>query len=173
MSVVLRQDSNAPFARGVPCPQCTRVYKNKNSLHFHLRYDCGETKNYNCDISDKEWCQSCDRYFKNRNSLAVHISRDCGKSKEHALVCPNCFKLYKNPKCLSVHKAQDCGKGKTFICSLCFREFRRKSQLKVHLKSRHGTPNFCKMEDTVGLSPHLEFMKQEEQKVVPSWHHPM
>lgn len=51
------------------CPNsyCSRSYKNKGSLSFHLKYECGRPPKYQCEI--------CRKPFHQKSNFTKHMKR--------------------------------------------------------------------------------------------------
>ncbi|VVC28713.1 Hypothetical protein CINCED_3A011968 [Cinara cedri] len=50
---------------GCPNSHCSRSYKNKGSLSFHLKYECGKPPEYQCPI--------CRKSFHQKSNLTKHL----------------------------------------------------------------------------------------------------
>ncbi|XP_054286050.1 sal-like protein 2 [Macrosteles quadrilineatus] len=48
------------------CEQCGKLYKQKGTLAFHLRYECGKEPQFSCDF--------CDYKAKRKTSLNSHVA---------------------------------------------------------------------------------------------------
>ncbi|XP_017783480.1 PREDICTED: gastrula zinc finger protein XlCGF44.2-like [Nicrophorus vespilloides] len=103
------------------------------SLYSHLNLDCEMT-------SSRFTCKECDGVFKRRFTLKSFFFLDGNR------VCPQCLKVYKNENTLHVHQAFDCGKMKTYSCTVCSYQSKRKYNLKQHFFKRHPTSNpyYCR-----------------------------
>lgn len=55
------------IAGRVPCPKCSKFYKNKNSLDVHLSRDCSRLKQYCCPL--------CSKGFKRKEHYRCHYVR--------------------------------------------------------------------------------------------------
>lgn len=50
-----------------PCSNCTSVFRQKRSLHTHLRYECGQPPRFKCPY--------CDLISKKTSNVQKHIRR--------------------------------------------------------------------------------------------------
>ncbi|XP_017783479.1 PREDICTED: zinc finger protein 425-like [Nicrophorus vespilloides] len=110
------------------CPNCSKMYKNAESLRCHLGKDCGKRNRFSCDV--------CEYYCSRRFELGNHMSRKHSivLPRKLKIVCLQCNRKYKNQNSLRVHMSLDCGKEKRITCPIC-RKFKtsRKFQLGVHM----------------------------------------
>lgn len=51
--------------------------------------------------------------------------------------CDVCQKHYKNYPSLWRHKKHECGQPKSFQCTYCYRYFRQRYDVKVHVRNLH------------------------------------
>ncbi|KAF7272321.1 hypothetical protein GWI33_014870 [Rhynchophorus ferrugineus] len=104
------------------------MYRSKTALNRHLRYDCGQEKQFVCHV------YGC----KYKAFQKVHLSNHL--AMRHVLdkfVCPYCWKEYKNKNTLKVHQAFDCRNCRKYDCPLCEFRCKRKYNLKQHIRKRH------------------------------------
>ncbi|XP_065209943.1 zinc finger protein 69-like [Planococcus citri] len=102
------------------CPlRCGRKYKYKWNLNQHLRYECGQEKQFKCTM--------CSKTFAHKRIIS------------DVFVCPNtCGRSYKYRAGLYQHLKYECGRAKQFQCFKCFKDFARRSSLKIHLSNVHS-----------------------------------
>ncbi|XP_054287658.1 zinc finger protein 567-like [Macrosteles quadrilineatus] len=63
------------------CQQCGRVYKQKSTLAFHLRYECGKEPQFSSPSQPQFPC-SCGRVYKQKTGLVQHQRYECGKEPQ-------------------------------------------------------------------------------------------
>lgn len=44
--------SDTMFEERLPCNQCSKTYKNRRSLYYHVRFECGKPKMFACEQCD-------------------------------------------------------------------------------------------------------------------------
>jgi hypothetical protein len=56
-----------PDILGFSCPKadCRKIYKSKNALYTHLKYECGMKPQFKCDL--------CTKSFKQPGSFKCHM----------------------------------------------------------------------------------------------------
>nr|XP_015834159.1 PREDICTED: zinc finger protein OZF isoform X42 [Tribolium castaneum] len=132
-----------------PCPECSKILCDKNSLAKHIKtIHRGEKGNYVCDICGKRVasstslrdhrkihtgeknfvCQECGKAFVKRELLVTHIRVHTG---EKPYQCTICHKAFSQCGTLQIHMRYHTGE-RPFTCDLCNRGFVTKSYLKDH-----------------------------------------
>ncbi|XP_065209939.1 zinc finger protein 37-like [Planococcus citri] len=92
------------------CRNCGRKYKHKQHLTFHLKYECGVSKKFKCNLCGKEFAQKSDGVTFRMENFATGMR----------FVCPNnCGKTYSSEASVKYHYRYECGKAKEFECSKC------------------------------------------------------
>ena len=113
-----------------PCPECDKVYQNKDSLTRHQRRH-GEDSMFKCDICHKE--------YETRGTLKTHI-----ETKHHRIPvgsCDVCGKKFYSDSGLKRHVRTHAGE---FVhkCTICepVRGFQEKHALEAHMVTSHNLP---------------------------------
>ena len=81
---------------GNMCPQCKRVFSQRNKLKQHMEIGQNKIKPYPCPDND------CIKAYRSKQSLRRHISNDHAEGDEP--VCELCGKEYKSKQLLRIHK---------------------------------------------------------------------
>lgn len=130
-----RQAKNKPQNK---CRLCRQNFESKNALTHHLDsyHAKGITKIFNCYLCKKAFTKK--RYFV-LHMNSVHVS-----AKRFSCSFAACSKSYRGKTALKRHTNAKHTKEIVFICTQCPKEFYRRCDLDVHLKSTHNRCNLCK-----------------------------
>ncbi|XP_026481481.1 zinc finger protein 836-like [Ctenocephalides felis] len=115
------QDSNVVWTdEGLmyQCQKCLKLYMHNQSVRRHLRYECGQERQFKCNI----WIQDLNYYGYEENSVF--------KKQQHQ--CNQCGKIYCSRGNVSRHKKYQCGVEPKFLCGFCPYRARLKSDLGKH-----------------------------------------
>nr|CAH7762015.1 unnamed protein product [Callosobruchus chinensis] len=94
------------------CSRCFKVYRHKQSLHKHVKFECGKTKTFVCCVF-------------------------LGKPVQAMYPCERCNKSYKAATSLRRHQKVECGKSKNIVCKYCNHRFYYKQDWRCHMFTRH------------------------------------
>ena len=152
----------------VPCPLCSKTYKNKQSLEAHMKLHNGTHARLNPD-NKRLACPECGKMFAFQNELTRHLRCHTG---EKPYACEVCHKAYPQKGSLDIHMRthtghrpfrcshDGCGKAfyhsshraahelthsaeKTVPCQLCSKMFRSQAHLNIHMKFHAGVRNYA------------------------------
>lgn len=84
------------------------------------------TKNFICNV--------CDKLFHSMKELGHHVS---DHADEWPYKCEFCVLLFRKPSALLEHRSNLHGVGKTYVCSVCTKEFVYLCNLKHHQEELH------------------------------------
>ncbi|XP_014607733.1 PREDICTED: longitudinals lacking protein, isoforms A/B/D/L-like isoform X22 [Polistes canadensis] len=76
------------------CPNCDRFYMRISCLKRHLRVECGQEPQYQCQI--------CQGWFKYKHNLSAHMKIHMEEPKHHCTICPK--KFYRRDKLVEHRK---------------------------------------------------------------------
>ncbi|XP_054287664.1 zinc finger E-box-binding homeobox protein zag-1-like [Macrosteles quadrilineatus] len=123
------------------CENCEKVYKHKQNLRKHQRYQCGDKWPFGCSF--------CDFRTKHKCSLQLHMKKH-PEAHVRALTrrlpvtdgkykCPSCKKAYKHKFILNRHIRYECGNLRPFACTMCPYSAKQKNTLKAHMFNKHNS----------------------------------
>nr|CAH7724011.1 unnamed protein product [Callosobruchus chinensis] len=112
------------------CKKCGKVLSSLVALRRHLNMhkeaeNKRENKQHNCPV--------CTKIFKSEDTLLGHLKRD-----HTARACDICDKWLSSAASLRNHKNVVHKEAKPFCCTICEKRFKRKADLKVHLRTHSG-----------------------------------
>ncbi|XP_033825175.1 PR domain zinc finger protein 2 [Periophthalmus magnuspinnatus] len=122
------------------------------------------TKNFICNV--------CDKLFHSMKELGQHVADHAGKWQYK---CEFCLLLFEKPSDLLEHRSSLHGVGKTYVCSVCTKEFVYLCNLKHHQEELHPGQQCTHTEEEKGklrpqnynnISKDNKLNAQEETKVV-------
>ncbi|KAG8259334.1 hypothetical protein J6590_014803 [Homalodisca vitripennis] len=126
------------------CNQCGSEYKQKYSLTFHQRHECGKDPQPSGERPSS--LTSC----VNTNSLSLGPTWPLNTRQTSSNAVPMCFyvetqqkfacicgRVYKQKTGLQQHQRLECGKEPQFACHLCSYKAKRKTSLNSHLLFKH------------------------------------
>jgi KRAB domain-containing zinc finger protein len=154
----LRHKRLVHFSTRIECKICQQTFKTDYELGIHLAnsnhapksFDfkfCPEKldSNNELDAHKKSFhknklkfeCSHCEERFETKKSIASHILRI--HKKTHS--CHHCKKLFGSKSSLNEH-LNSCKKDKTHIfkCTICFRDYTTRQDLKMHYINAHLNP---------------------------------
>ncbi|XP_033231821.1 zinc finger protein 737-like [Belonocnema kinseyi] len=112
------------------CKTCARSYKNKQSLTYHRKFECGVMPQFSCKL--------CSKQFKRKYNMNEHIRREHYKTRHN---CDECARSYKWPESLAEHKSLVHAAVKPqFVCDFCSYKFNKKVYLIKHMNVVHSGP---------------------------------
>ncbi|GAB0096970.1 Zinc finger C2H2 superfamily [Sergentomyia squamirostris] len=135
------------------CPQCGVKYKKRSALRAHQK-ECGRGAQ----------CPLCPKIVTQKRNLPKHIERHAkddywgdyyyiaqfadstlGKQDRNSVnqfTCRKCGRSYSSRSIMLRHMNHECGVEKKIFCNICHRRFRRKWNLKQHIKRLHPNQPF-------------------------------
>lgn len=132
----IRLDHKGTITPTIKCSKCPKVFLYPSKLEAHCKK---AHKTYKCDHQD---CMSSDISFEKWSLLLQH------KASNHPLKCPKCpLKTFKTSQGLKKHtKLKHFSIPKstthTHICAVCAQSFKRPSDLKLHVDTKHNLKRF-------------------------------
>ncbi|KAK9893015.1 hypothetical protein WA026_023228 [Henosepilachna vigintioctopunctata] len=80
------------FPRIHRCQNCSKTYRHQQSLHRHMKYECGKMPLFSCPVArygpNNYECSTCGRSYKVARSLWRHQKYEC--QKEPCFGCTVC-----------------------------------------------------------------------------------
>ncbi|KAF2903539.1 hypothetical protein ILUMI_02650 [Ignelater luminosus] len=65
-----RAISKVPWSSGgYQCKQCFKIYRHKQSLHTHVKFECGKDPTFDCPVED------CAYRAKRKGHLKMHMNK--------------------------------------------------------------------------------------------------
>ena len=149
------------FSAPLKCSHCDRSFGTRRELTRHILFHnntvmcevCSQHKKTKHDKTFRYNCtyRNCDNMYNNKANLMAHMNSHmnvkpyccmtCDKSfsgrsgmKYHQVHCDKSFSGRSGMKYHQVH----CGQDKTIICTQCNKTFRRRANLKEHIRYKHG-----------------------------------
>ena len=111
---------------GYWCSKCGKDFSDKSNLSRHVRSQ-HDGVTYSCDM--------CDYIGKQSTNLNYH--KKSKHSETNPFACPKCDKTFSDGSNLGRHiKSQH--EGVVYPCNVCEYKAKQTTQLKAHIKSRHG-----------------------------------
>ncbi|XP_037025277.1 zinc finger protein 600-like [Bradysia coprophila] len=175
--------------RGFKCQICTGLFIKNSDLKAHMKIhdeeDASADSSITCDICDKAFkanrlllehkkrflhkqCEVCLEYFSSDATLfqhyqLVHVTQTVAsygcdqcdevfpkkcllklhRDKHRLYVCELCSAEFRRKDDIKSHLRLDCTKKTLFNCSVCSKSFILESNLKSHISSRHYDRNKC------------------------------
>ncbi|PSN32900.1 hypothetical protein C0J52_13323 [Blattella germanica] len=150
------------------CTQCNKVYRHKNNLMRHKKYECGKEPQFCCaycpNHGDILWGQQElfreeeNPFLTSDSSTLLGISGSDGSlncefsnnasfyknkgNSANVFPCPNCYKVYTWKANLNRHLRLECGKKPHLQCPYCAYITSRKTSLQDHIRRRHRDFSF-------------------------------
>ncbi len=129
MELHSQRKHNPNVRPSIPCEECGKLFRIKADLRNHL------SRTHKARLERKHRCYDCDLTFRTEQALMSHmVLHDLSRP----LQCSRCTLRYKNKDSLVAHeKTHDTAQ---FKCSApgCSVAFKRRDNLKRHIKSKHG-----------------------------------
>ncbi|XP_067945888.1 zinc finger protein 585A-like [Watersipora subatra] len=111
----------------VACNQCKRVFRNKYSLHQHM-------KQFHSESIALYACEICEKKFRQKGNMMKHmLAHDATRHYS----CEFCDKSFRYPEQLKRHLVLH-AQGRSLACHLCDRRFIIQYELNKHLKEMHS-----------------------------------
>ncbi|EDV98587.1 myoneurin [Drosophila grimshawi] len=107
------------------CPDCDAKYYTNHLLNLHIRVRHKGEKPYACKYCGQRFFTSTARC---RHERVKH-------TKKYSFVCKYCGKTYLTKSCLNKHEFLHTGQ-RPFLCEICNVAFPRKTNLKLHYRSK-------------------------------------
>ena len=114
-----------------PLESCSYQTRNKSTLKAHCLTHEENRPLYTCDVDD------CDKTFTALASLKIHKRNVHSGERPYPCEWPGCEKRFKMNATMKKHLRSHCDKGLRFECHLCESDYRYKSDLNKHLKTKH------------------------------------
>lgn len=109
------------------CEVCGGMYKNKESLRYHMLLHKRVNERYYCDVCNKE--------FKSKKRLGAH-KKYVHAPENQLYQCSMCDKAFKRPIVLKEHMAAHTGTA-LYRCSFCPKQFNSNANKYSHQKAQH------------------------------------
>ncbi|KYN03478.1 hypothetical protein ALC62_05605 [Cyphomyrmex costatus] len=140
--------------QGHVCKDCGKIYKQRNALWRHFKYECGKSPRFQCpyllDISEYRCC-FCNSPYPTTSHLKSHLTRGCfmdptfsiekrrnlNKIESRNYVCPKCSQGYKNKRTLNTHLRMACGREPKFQCPYCDLKSKHPPNIYTHIRRKH------------------------------------
>ncbi|KYN32052.1 hypothetical protein ALC56_13429, partial [Trachymyrmex septentrionalis] len=124
--------------QGHVCKDCGKIYKQRNALWRHFKYD-----EYRCCF--------CNSPYPTTSHLKSHLTRGCfmdptfsienrrslNKMESRNYVCPKCSQGYKNKRTLDTHLRIACGREPKFQCPYCDLKSKHPPNIYTHIRRKH------------------------------------
>ena len=102
----------------IKCPECSKVFRNRAGLHFHMPKHTGQFK---------FWCGECQRDFPHRDAYQAHVDRHEGI----IFPCLICSKIFRTKVSLKNHQSEHTGVY-LYRCRVCNKGFNLKGNFTKH-----------------------------------------
>ena len=148
------------------CQFCGKIFRFRNSMlrherkHSGVKYDCSycdasyttqyHLQRHNCSAHEanpdymlnKILCTQCGQGFTTNQSLREHFERQHGEGVA-PMLCPDCGKGFYGKSSLKRHMKFACVSSDHLKCTICAKEFERRSALVNHMRSHQDRPVFA------------------------------
>ena len=148
------------------CQFCGKIFQFRNSMlrherkHSGVKYECSycdasyttqyHLQRHNCSAHEvnpdymlnRILCTQCGQGFTTNQSLREHYERQHGEGVA-PMLCPDCGKGFYGKSSLKRHMKFACVSGDHLKCTICAKEFERRSALVNHMRSHQDRPVFA------------------------------
>ncbi|KAF6197385.1 hypothetical protein GE061_020269 [Apolygus lucorum] len=125
---------------------CDSSYKKKNTLNYHLKFECGKPPQFTCPLcpykahrkggydernvsSDRiHFCFGCSKSYKNKAWLTYHEKYECGKERGRKEILEDLMRVLSAVGDL----------GRPHVCLICSRRYKNRQHLIAHQKFECG-----------------------------------
>ncbi|XP_063358774.1 zinc finger protein 271-like [Cydia amplana] len=119
------------------CPQCDKMFSNKQSRSLHVKAVHEGAKPY--------VCEECGASFAYPRSLALHAHSHRRAQPTKGFACDLCGKVLNHPSSVVYHKEAE-HTGQRYVCGKCGKLFKHKQLLQRHqLVHSQARPYSCKI----------------------------
>lgn len=129
--------SDKPISQSQNSPDNTEKAKEEDVLTDSQQQTF--TKNFTCNV--------CDKLFHSMKALGQHVT---DHADDWPYKCEFCLLLFEKPASLLEHRSSLHGVGKTYVCSICTKEFVYLCNLKLHQEELHPGQQCTHTEDEKG-----------------------
>jgi len=112
-----------------PCPICGKLLTN---LTRHVK-DKHDNDNHH-KVPEKFPCSLCPHVYSSKAGLRSHVNVS---HKKLVKTCPNCPKTFTNTGTLKQHIVDKHERKNDYICNICHKSYKAKSELTVHVNGVH------------------------------------
>ena len=121
------------FAMDKQCPYCDKQFNKTSNFRGHIYDDHIDKRSLHPDIQPLHTCQECCEQFYGSRKKTYHFKMMHTQNSK----CVTCCKIFPNVFALERHTLSE-HDDQVHICHICSKEFKKKSNLLVHMKKHTG-----------------------------------